>query len=90
MISLVALAVALFALYGRSLAGAWRAIYVVTAVLALYLNVFFAAVQAFQKQAFLAALAPTQSEPPFLAAQGIVLVAFLVLGFLAVRRFPPG
>lgn len=89
-ISLVVLAIAVFALYGKGLAGAWRAIYVVTAVLALYLNAFVAVVQAFQKLAFLAALAPTQSEPPFVAAQGVVLVAFLVLGFLAVRRFPPG
>jgi len=88
-ISLVALAVALFALYGRGLAGSWRAIYVVAAVLALYLNVFVGVVQAFQKLPFLAALAPTQSEPPFLVAQSVVLVAFLALGFLAVRRFPP-
>ena len=88
-ISLAALAVALFALYGRSLAGFWRATYVASAVLALYLNVFVAIVQAFQKLPFLEALAPTQSEPPFLVAQSIVLVAFVILGFLAVRRFRP-
>ncbi len=88
-ISLAALAVALFALYGRSLAGFWRATYVASAMLALYLNVFVAIVQAFQKLPFLEALAPTQSEPPFLVAQSIVLVAFVILGFLAVRRFRP-
>ncbi len=88
-ISLVALAVALFALYGRRLAGSWRAIYAASAVLALYLNVFVAIVQAFQKLPPLKALAPTQAEPPFVVAQAVVLVAFVISGFLAVRRFRP-
>jgi hypothetical protein len=88
-ISLVALAAALFALYGRKLAGGWRAAYVVTAVLSLYLNVFVGVVQAFQKVPALHALAPKGSEPPFAVAQLVVLVAFGVLGFLAVRRFHP-
>jgi vacuolar-type H+-ATPase subunit I/STV1 len=87
-ISLVLLAAALLALYGRGLAGAWRAVYVITALLALYLNVFVGVVQAFQKVPFLQALAPTQSEPPFLVAQIVVLAAFLIFGFLAFRRFP--
>ena len=34
-------------------------------------------------------LAPTQSEPPFLAAQGIVLALFVIAGFIAVRTFRP-
>jgi len=89
LISLAALAVALLALYGRGLAGSWRAVYVVTAVLALYLNVFVGVVQAFRKVPLLQALAPTQSEPPFLVAQLGVLILFVVLGFLAVRRFHP-
>lgn len=88
-ISLVVLAVALFALYGRAAAGIWRAVYAATAMLALYLNVFVAVVQAFQKLKPLAALAPTQSEPPFLIAQVVVLGAFLVLGALATLRFRP-
>src|SRR5262245_17681122 len=88
-ISLVALAIALFALYGRRLAGAWRWIYVVTAVFSLYLNCFVGVVQAFVKQPFLKPLAPTQSEPPFIIAQGAVLLIFVVLGFLAVRKFHP-
>jgi hypothetical protein len=88
-ISLVVLAVALVALYGFRLAGPWRWVYVVTALLALYLNVFVGVVQAFQKLAFLQPLAPTQSEPPFAAAQLAVLALFLVLGYLAVRRFHP-
>jgi hypothetical protein len=64
-------------------------VYVVTALLALYFNVFVGVVQAFQKLASLQPLAPTQSEPPFVAAQAAVLVLFLALGYLAVRRFHP-
>ena len=87
-ISLVILAIALVALFGRRLAGAWRVIYVITALLALYLNVFVCVIQAFQKVSFLQALAPTQSEPPLLVVQGVVVLAFLILGLLALRRFP--
>jgi hypothetical protein len=88
-ISLVVLAVAIVALYVHRLRGSWRWIYVASAVLALYLNVFVGVVQAFLKVPFLNALAPTQSEPPFAIAQGIVLVIFVVLGILAVRSFHP-
>ena len=88
-ISLAVLAVAIFALYERHLAGSWRWIYVAGAVLALYLNVFVGVVQAFQKLAFLAPLAPTQSEPPFVVAQVVVLVIFIALGVLALRSFHP-
>jgi hypothetical protein len=68
---------------------AWRWIYVVTALFALYLNVFVLVVQAFQKIAFLHPLAPNGSEPPFLVAQTIVLLTFLWLGFGALRKFHP-
>jgi hypothetical protein len=88
-ISLAVLAVAILALYSYKLAGAWRRIYVVTAVLALYLNVFVAVVQTFQKVAFFHALAPTQTEAPFAIAQGIVLLAFIALGLAAARKFRP-
>ena len=88
-ISLIVLAVALFALYGKHLAGRWRTAYVITATVALYLNCFVAVVQSFQKLSFLRPLAPTQSEPPFLMAQIVLLVVFVVFGFLAVRRFHP-
>jgi hypothetical protein len=64
-------------------------VYVVTAILALYLNVFVLVVQAFQKIAILHPLAPTGSEPAFLVAQTIVLLAFLWLGYGAVRKFHP-
>jgi hypothetical protein len=86
-VSLAALAVAMAALYGFRLAGVWRPAYVVAAVLSLYLNVFVLVVQAFQKVAPLKALAPTQSEPPFLAAQAALLALFGYAGFLAFRRF---
>jgi hypothetical protein len=88
-ISLVFLAAALVALYVCRLAGAWRWIYVVGAVVALYLNVFVGIVQAFRKISFLQPLAPTQSEPPFLVAQIVVMVIFVVLGIIAVRKFHP-
>ena len=78
------------AFYAFHLAAAWRWVYVVTAMIALYLNVFVAVIQAFGKLSFLQSLAPTQSEPPFVIAQLVVLVAFVALGFLAVRRFHPG
>jgi hypothetical protein len=86
-ISLAVLAAAIVALYVFRLAGPWRWIYIVGAVLALYLNVFVAVVQAFQKLPPLAALAPTQSEPPFLIAQLVVMAIFIVLGVVAVKRF---
>ena len=88
-VSLVVLAVALFALYGRKLAGPWRAVYVVSAVIALYLNVFVGIVQSFDKVTYLHKLAPTGSEPPFGVAQAIVLILFVVIGFLATRRYHP-
>ena len=89
-ISIVILAIALMALYVKQLSGAWRWIYVTTALAALYLNVFVLIVQSFQKVPALQKLAPTQSEPPFAIAQGVALIAFLILGTLATRRFVPG
>jgi hypothetical protein len=88
-ISLVVLVIAILALYRFRLARAWRWIYVVSAVLALYLNVFVGVVQAFQKVPGLARLAPTQSEPPFLVAQLFVLAIFVVLGIRASIRYRP-
>jgi len=88
-ISLVLLALAVTALYVFRLAGAWRRVYVGSAVATLYLNVFVGVVQAFQKLPFLQPLAPTQSEPPFVVAQVAVLVIFIVLGILAAIRFHP-
>jgi hypothetical protein len=88
-ISLVVLVIAIAALYLFKLAGAWRWIYVGTAVLALYLNVFVLVVQAFLKVSFLHALAPTQSEPAFIVAQGLTLIVMMGLGIAALRSFHP-
>jgi hypothetical protein len=82
-ISLLVLAVAIYARYGRHLAGIWRRVYVITATIALYLNFFVLIAQSFMKVPFLKELAPTQSEPPFAIAQLIALVAFFSLGVLA-------
>lgn len=88
-ISLVVLAVALYALYGRKLAGPWRAIYVASAIVALYLNVFVAVAQSFDKVTYLHQFAPTGSEPPFAVVQAVVLILFVAIGFMALRRYHP-
>lgn len=88
-ISLVVLVPTLLGLYVFRLAGPWRWIHVSGAVLALYLNVFVAVVQAFQKIVVLATLAPNQSEPPFQVTQLVVLGLFLLIGGAAVWRFRP-
>ncbi len=75
--------------YSFHMAGKWRSIYVITALMALYLNVFVLVVQSFEKVPALHAMAPTQAEPPFLVAQLVVLVLFIVLTILAVKKFHP-
>lgn len=89
-VSLVVLAVAIVARYGRGLAGAWSRIYAVGAVLSLYLNVFVLVVQLFLKVPALNAMAPTQSEPPFLIAQLIVLACFAAIAVASTKRFRAG
>jgi hypothetical protein len=86
-ISIVILAVAIFARYGRKLAGAWRKTYVITAVLALYLNFFVFVAQSFEKIPALKNISPTQNDPPFKITQLIVLICFIALGTLATIRF---
>src|SRR5947209_13705861 len=90
-LSLVLLAIACVALYGMKLSGAWRSVYVVTAMTSLYLNIFVLIIQAFLKVPALHALAPSvpPSEPPFAIIQGIVLVFFVIVIIGAVRRFRP-
>jgi hypothetical protein len=87
LISIVVLAVAVTARYLRRLTGWWRPAYVITAMMALYLNVFVLIVQLFMKVPALKALAPTQSEQPFLTTQLIALVLFVLLTIFAVVRF---
>ena len=88
-ISLALLAAAVAALYVFRLVGGWRLIFCASAIAALYLNTFVGVVQAFQKLPFLKPLAPTQSEPPFLAAQAVLLLAYVFFGILAARRYRP-
>jgi hypothetical protein len=88
-VSLVVLAIALYALYSQKLRGAWRWIYAGAAVVALWLNVFVLIAQAFLKIEPLRALAPTGTEPPFMITEGVGLVAFVILGLAALVRFHP-
>jgi hypothetical protein len=90
-LSLVLLAIACIALYAMRLTGPWRWIYVMTALVALYLNVFVGVIQAFLKIPALHALAPSvpPSEPPFAVIQGLVLLFFVIVIIGAWRRFRP-
>jgi hypothetical protein len=86
-VSLVALSIALFALYKERLAGNWRLTYAVAAALSLYLNVFVLVAQLFRRVPTLHALAPTETEPPFAIAEALVLIAFFAFAFRPVRSF---
>ena len=86
-LSLLVLAIAIYALYGKHLAGAWRKTYAIDAMIALYFNVFVLIAQLFMKVPALKALAPTQSEAPFKEAHLALLVAFVVLTILAAIKF---
>jgi hypothetical protein len=88
-ISLAVLAIAIFALYGRRLAGIWRPVFIVAALAALYLNVFVGVLQAFQKIPGFRAMAPTQPELPFIVAQTGVLTLFAAIGVIALLRYRP-
>jgi hypothetical protein len=88
-LSLIALAVAIFALYARHLQGSWRRTYVIAAMIALYFNVFVLVVQLFEKVPALHALAPTQSEAPFKIAQLLLLILFAVFITAAAKKFRP-
>ena len=88
-LSLVILAACCYARYGKRMSGAWRTGYVLTAVAALYFNVFVLVVQLFLKVPALHELAPNGNEPVFAAAQALVLVAFVAAGFMVARRFHP-
>lgn len=86
-LSIIALAIAIYSRYVRRLSGPWRWTYVVNAQIALYFNVFILIVQAFEKTPALKALAPTQTEPPFVIAESIALLFFMVVSTLAVIKF---
>jgi hypothetical protein len=86
-LSLIFLVVALYARYVRNMVDGWRKTYVVMAMLALYLNVFVLIAQLFLKVPELKALAPKGSEPPFLIAQSVVLILFILLTNRALKGF---
>ena len=88
-LSVVLLLAAILALYIFHLAGAWRWIYVVCSVMALWFNVFVFIVQSFEKIPSLHALAPTQTEPAFKITQLLFLVIFVILGIFSLRKFHP-
>ena len=89
-LSLLVLAAVIPARYVFHMERSWRLVYVIGSALALYFNTFVLIVQSFMKVPALKALAPTQQEPPFLVAQLVVLIAFIVLTTLAVRKFHLG
>ena len=84
-ISLVVLAVALFAQFGLGRQAMARTTYAIAAAIAQWLNVFVLVTQAFQKVHFFHSLAPTGSEPPFLAAQVGVLLLMAWIGWRAAK-----
>lgn len=86
-LSLIVLAIALLALYAFHLNGPWRRTYAITALIALYFNIFVLVAQLFEKVPAIHALAPTQSEPPFKIAQLTLLVLFIVLITIAAKKF---
>lgn len=88
-LSLIALAITIVARYVKRMEGGWRGAYVITAVLAFYLNFFVLIAQSFEKAPALHDAAPTQSEPPFLVAQTIALILFIIFGVLGMKRFHP-
>jgi hypothetical protein len=88
-LTLALLALAIIALYYYKLSASWRGVYVISSVIALYFNCFVLVVQTFQKVGFFHALAPTQKEPPFAAAQAVLLLVFIGLGIAAFKRFRP-
>ena len=86
-ISLLALALAIGARYRLHFRGRARLTYVIAIVLAVYLDAFVAVFQAFLKIPFVKSLAPTQSEPPFAIAQGVLLLLFIAIGVAAAKKF---
>ena len=86
-ISLLVLALTIVARYVKHMEGGWRVTYVITAVLAFYLNFFVLIVQSFEKVPALKAAAPTQKEPPFLVAQTVALLVFIIFGVVATKKF---
>ncbi len=86
-LSLIVLLIAFIAYYGKHLAAGWPRTYVITAMLALYLNCFVLIAQSFQKIPALHVLAPTGTEAAFKISQAVLLIVFVVWTIAAVRKF---
>jgi hypothetical protein len=90
-LALVILVPTLVGLYLKHLAGIWRPVYVIGAVISLWLNVFVGIIQSFQKVP--TPFQPMEGVPPggpvFGAVQGIVLIAFILAGWRATKKFYP-
>ncbi|HEX4229603.1 MAG TPA: hypothetical protein VHZ07_13105 [Bryobacteraceae bacterium] len=87
-LSLIALIIASLSIYRYHSKGIWRRTYGITAVMALYFNVFVLVVQLFRRVPALSVMAPTQSEPPFQVAQLAVLLLFAAIGIRAAGAKP--
>ena len=87
-LSLIALIIASLSIYRHHLQGIWRRTYAITAVMALYFNVFVLVVQLFRRVPALRAVAPTQSEPPFQIAQIALLLLFAAIGIRVATAKP--
>ena len=79
----------MYALYGKKLAGEWRATYVITACVALYFNFFVLVAQAFNKVSLLHSIAPSEKSPGFGITQLVLLIIFALLTIRSVKRFHP-
>ncbi|NAW63696.1 hypothetical protein [Photobacterium halotolerans] len=88
LLSLLTLGLAIYAWYIKKLQLRWRATYAITATITLYFNTFVAVVQIFLKIPGLRALAPTQTELPFIMVQTLVFLLFVVIGLKATKRLP--
>jgi len=88
-ISAVVLAITIYARYPQNLAGPWRWIYAIGAVISLYFNVVVLIVQSFEKVPALHSMAPTQTEQPFKLTQFVVLALFMLFTIIAAIRFRP-
>ena len=86
LLSLAVLTIASLARYRYHQLGGWRRTYVITTVIALYLNVFVLVAQLFQKVPALKSLAAEPTGPPFQITQLGVLLLFAALGARAAMK----
>jgi hypothetical protein len=87
LLSMVILLLAVVARYRRGMAGAWRHTYIVSTMIALYLNVLILVIQIFAHLTPLTARTPKQFGILFKLTELAVLVAFVVATHFALKRF---